>query len=156
MLTGRLCGGTPVMSWPSMTTRPVSGVSKPAIMRSRVVLPQPEPPSSANSSPRAISRSTPATAWTSPKRLVTPESLTMRSLTRLLGAAGRDGVEPRAVVGVGINPRVLGDRLVEQGGRRDVGVGVAGERARRRGDLGIEHEVEELVGGLGIGRVLGN
>ena len=59
MLTGRRCGGTPVMSWPSIRMRPASGVSKPAIMRSRVVLPQPEPPSRANSSPRAISRSTP-------------------------------------------------------------------------------------------------
>ena len=72
MLTGRSCGGTPVMSWPSMKMRPASGVSKPASMRSSVVLPQPEPPSSANISPRAISRSTPSTAATAPKRLVTP------------------------------------------------------------------------------------
>ena len=72
MLTGRRCGGTPVMSWPSIRMRPASGVSKPASMRSRVVLPQPEPPSRANSSPRAMSRSTPSTAAIAPKRLLTP------------------------------------------------------------------------------------
>jgi hypothetical protein len=33
------------MSWPSISTRPASGVSKPANTRNSVVLPQPEPPS---------------------------------------------------------------------------------------------------------------
>ena len=81
MLTGRRCGGTPVMSCPSIRMRPLSGLSKPASRRSRVVLPQPEPPSRANSSPRAISRSTPATASTAPKRLVTPSILTIGPFT---------------------------------------------------------------------------
>src|SRR6185436_9185847 len=77
----RRYGGTAVMSWPSMTMRPSSGVSKPAIMRNRVVLPQPEPPSRANSSPCAISRSTPSTAATAPKRLRTVSILTMGPVT---------------------------------------------------------------------------
>ena len=51
MLTGRSYGGMPVMSTPSMKMRPVVGSSKPASMRSSVVLPQPEPPSRQNSSP---------------------------------------------------------------------------------------------------------
>ena len=39
------------MSWPSMKIRPDVGCSNPASMRSSVVLPQPDPPSSENSLP---------------------------------------------------------------------------------------------------------
>src|SRR6266550_5157518 len=77
MLTGRWCGGTPVMSWPSIRMRPASGVSRPASRRSKVVLPHPEPPSRANSSPRSMARSTLSTAVTAPKRLVTPSMRTI-------------------------------------------------------------------------------
>ena len=45
MFTGRSYGGMPVMSTPSMKILPLVGRSKPASMRSSVVLPQPEPPS---------------------------------------------------------------------------------------------------------------
>ena len=41
------------------TRQPASGASKPAISRSRVVLPQPEGPSTAINSPRSIARFTP-------------------------------------------------------------------------------------------------
>src|SRR5882672_11037310 len=159
MLTGRRCGGTPVMSWPSISTRPASGVSKPAIMRSKVVLPQPEPPSSANSSPRGISRSTPSTATIVPKRLLAPAMLTIgsalksssrlhhgpqpRALARLLGVAGGDGVELGAHVGRRIDQRIGRDVLGQ-------------ERARRRRDLGLEQEIEEAQGVVGIGRILGD
>ena len=47
MLTGRLCGGTPESGLPSSQIEPSVGSSKPASMRSSVVLPQPEGPSSA-------------------------------------------------------------------------------------------------------------
>ena len=53
---------------------PPVGSSKPAIIRSIVVLPEPDGPSIEKNSPSAMSRSTPATAVTSPKRLVTPRS----------------------------------------------------------------------------------
>ena len=66
MFTGRLFGCTAAMSWPSMMTCPPVGTSKPASMRSKVVLPQPEGPSSAKNSPRPTSRSTPSTAFTVP------------------------------------------------------------------------------------------
>ena len=46
------------MSWPSTRIVPASGVTKPAIERSSVVLPQPELPSSAIISPRSTSRLT--------------------------------------------------------------------------------------------------
>ena len=66
MLTGRSCGGTPLMSTPSMLMRPPLGSAKPASMRSSVVLPQPEAPTSANISPRKIFRSTSSTAVKAP------------------------------------------------------------------------------------------
>ena len=51
MLTGRSCGGTSLMSASSIRMRPLLGCAKPASMRSSVVLPQPEAPTSANISP---------------------------------------------------------------------------------------------------------
>ena len=64
------------MSWPSMKIRPDVGCSNPASMRSSVVLPQPEPPSSENSSPFAMSSETLSTALKVPNVLVTPSILT--------------------------------------------------------------------------------
>src|SRR5512139_3077583 len=51
---------------------PSLGVSKPAIILSTVVLPDPEGPSIAKNSPSAMSRSIPATAVTGPKDLRRP------------------------------------------------------------------------------------
>src|SRR5438067_4475617 len=59
-----------VTSAPSMMMRPPSGVSKPAISRNSVVLPQPEGPSSAKNSPRSIDNDTRSTAATVPNRLL--------------------------------------------------------------------------------------
>src|SRR5882757_7856357 len=102
--------------------RPASGLSKPANKRSSVVLPQPEPPSRANSSPRPTSRSTRSTATIGPKRLLSPAMVTIgsalnsaarfhqgpqaRALARLVGGAGGDGVEPGAHVGWWIDQRI--------------------------------------------------
>ena len=55
------------MGCPSMKISPVVGVSKPASIRSKVVLPQPEGPSSEKNSPRRISKLTSSTAFTGPK-----------------------------------------------------------------------------------------
>ena len=62
MLTGRLLGGTPAMSSPSIRISPSLGVSSPASMRSSVVLPQPDGPSSAKNSPSRMSSETLSTA----------------------------------------------------------------------------------------------
>ena len=51
MLTGRSYGGLAVRSAPSIRMRPEVGRSNPANMRNKVVLPQPEPPRMAKSSP---------------------------------------------------------------------------------------------------------
>ncbi len=56
MLVGRWFGCTLAMSWPSIEMLPSVGDSKPEIIRSSVVLPQPEGPSSAKNSPWPISR----------------------------------------------------------------------------------------------------
>src|SRR5215211_5979916 len=72
MPMSRWCTGTWVRSRPPMTTRPSSGASKPAIILSVVVLPQPDGPSSEKNSPGSTASSTPSTATTPPgKRLVT-------------------------------------------------------------------------------------
>src|SRR6516225_11639618 len=72
MLTGRSCGRTWAMSLPLSRMRPSSGVSKPASMRSNVVLPQPLGPRSAKNSPAGISSETPSTARTPPNFFTTP------------------------------------------------------------------------------------
>src|SRR5512136_654144 len=62
------------MSFPPSRISPAVGATKPAIMRSVVVLPHPDGPSSTTSSPWGMSRSTSATAWESPYVLVRPVS----------------------------------------------------------------------------------
>src|SRR6185312_594100 len=60
------------MSVPSSRILPSVGCSKPAIIRSVVVLPQPDGPSIEKNSPLGMSTSIPSTAATSPKRLTSP------------------------------------------------------------------------------------
>lgn len=74
-LIGRRFGCLPSRSSPSSVTVPLSGVSKPAMMRSSVVLPQPDGPSRAKNSPCPISSETPSSAVTSPNLRVTPSIL---------------------------------------------------------------------------------
>src|SRR5690348_5252066 len=64
------------MSRPPSSTRPVSGCSKPAIIRSVVVLPEPDGPSSVKNSPSPTVRSTSSTATTSPYVLRAPSTRT--------------------------------------------------------------------------------
>src|ERR1700733_16332346 len=71
MLVGRWFGATADIGWLSMKISPSVGVSNPASMRSKVVLPQPEGPSSEKNSPWAMSKLTWLTAFTGPKALVT-------------------------------------------------------------------------------------
>src|SRR6185437_8442104 len=64
------------MSAPPRLIVPLSGCSKPAIIRSVVVLPEPDGPSSVKNSPAATFRSTLSTATTSPYVLRTPATPT--------------------------------------------------------------------------------
>src|SRR6476659_9237402 len=82
MFTGRRFENTDVTSSPWRRMRPSSGLSKPAIMRSVVVFPQPLGPSIEKNSPSPISSDTSSTATASPKRL-----LTLSSAIPTLGSA---------------------------------------------------------------------
>ena len=59
-----------VTSLPAMEMRPELGVSKPAIMRRIVVLPQPDGPRNETNSPRSTTRSALRTTCTGPKDLL--------------------------------------------------------------------------------------
>src|SRR3989454_8912296 len=87
MPTPRLRGGTSLTTRPSKRIRPASGRSKPAITRSVVVLPQPEPPTRETSSPWPISREIPSTAVDAPKRFVRRSRLMRTSAGELLEPA---------------------------------------------------------------------
>ena len=64
MFTGRRFGGTPRMLRPPISTSPLSGSTNPAIMRSSVVLPQPEGPRMAKRLPRRTPKdSESTTTW---------------------------------------------------------------------------------------------
>src|SRR5579883_1658882 len=67
----RRYGGIVSASRPCRYTCPSVGVSKPLIMRSTVVLPQPLGPSSEKNSPSRMQSDTSRTAWTGPYRLWT-------------------------------------------------------------------------------------
>src|SRR6478735_160575 len=62
------------MSWPASSIEPAVGVSRPATIRSVVVLPQPDGPSSAMNEPRGTSRSRSLTAVKAPNDFVTLRS----------------------------------------------------------------------------------
>ena len=71
MPTFRLFGGRFVMSLPSTLMLPESGYSKPAIMRSVVVLPQPDGPRNEMNSPRSADSSKSSTAVKAPNDFLT-------------------------------------------------------------------------------------
>src|SRR5689334_25390835 len=68
---------------------PSVGSSKPPIMRSVVVLPQPDGPSIAKKLPRSILRLRRSTATTSSKRFVTSTSVMSAAPSRPVGASSR-------------------------------------------------------------------
>ena len=68
MLIGRSYGGKDAMSTPSRNTFPDVGFSKPAIILSKVDLPQPELPNNAKISPFWMEIETSSTAMTSSNR----------------------------------------------------------------------------------------
>ena len=72
MPSWRLCGGSCEISSAPILIDPVSGRSNPATIRKVVVLPHPEGPSSATSSPASTFRSRSLTAGTLPYYLRTP------------------------------------------------------------------------------------
>src|SRR3712207_3763797 len=89
----RRCAGAwtpgPATASPATVIRPASRRSRPATHRSRVVLPQPDGPSTATREPVGTARSTPDSAVTRPYDLVAAETV-----SALIGALP-DEVRPR-------------------------------------------------------------
>ena len=75
IFTLRLLGARLMTLSPLMRISPVLGVSNPAIIRIRVVLPQPEGPRIEKNEPGGISSETFLTAVNSPNFFVTPTQL---------------------------------------------------------------------------------
>src|SRR5581483_6717056 len=73
----RARGGRSFTRRPPMSNSPSVGLSKPAIMRRSVLLPQPDGPRSTRNSPSRVDRSTPFTAATVPKIFLMPRSSTV-------------------------------------------------------------------------------
>src|SRR5439155_15627833 len=100
MAIPRARGGTsPSTRWSPMWISPDVGRSSPAIMRSRVVFPEPEEPSKTRNSPSRIDRSTPSTAWRSPKyffslRISTPATAPPASSRSRVPPSPRPPVPP--------------------------------------------------------------
>src|SRR5688572_28766643 len=143
----RRCTGTPLISWPSISTLPSSSVTKPAMARSKVVLPLPLGPNRPNSSP-------------SLKWMLTPPSATMASyfLTALVTttslmfvlALPAEAIEARSQQqrthrhddddggnGVDLRREALADRPID--------LDRQGRGARRRQEIG-DHELVERDG----------
>ena len=76
------------MSWPASVMLPEVGVSSPATIRSVVVLPQPDGPSSAKNEPRGTSRSRSFTAVNAANDLVRLRSRRPSYDASEAGAAG--------------------------------------------------------------------
>src|SRR3984893_4798995 len=79
-------------AWPSTTTEPASGRSRPMMCLSRTLLPGPERPVTPPDPPGAISRSTPSSTRFGPNDLTTPAR-------RILGSPARGSAGGRAASG---------------------------------------------------------
>src|SRR2546426_10664589 len=127
MAIPRARGGTsPSTRWSPMWISPDVGRSGPAIIRSSVVFPEPEEPSRTRNSPSRIERSTPSTAWRSPKCFL------------------RFWISTPATVGAlapGLPPLGRGIRLLRQVHRRGIDNVV-----RALGDLHFLHRLRRWAG----------
>ena len=88
VLTLRRYGGTRDTSTPSSTIWPFVGCSNPAIILSKVVLPQPDGPSNEKNSPLRMAKSACSTATNDPNSL--------RTLSRTITASGSPAAAPVA------------------------------------------------------------
>jgi hypothetical protein len=81
MATSRPPGWTLVTSRPPIWMVPEVGASSPAMVRSRVVLPQPDGPSRAKNSPSSMRRSRRSIARTPPGNSLTSELSTTSAIS---------------------------------------------------------------------------
>src|SRR5262245_24703215 len=139
MAMSRSRGRTSLTSRPSISIVPLSMSSSPAIVLSRVDLPQPDGPTSTANSPEDTFRSMPRSTSTGPKRLCSPWMVSSAMVGSPLDRAHRDAAHQEALHG--------GDREKDR------------DRAEHRhgGDLGPEIRLAaEIMGDLdGVGGDLG-
>src|SRR5687768_11249526 len=133
---------------PSTRMSPLSGASKPPIIRSVVVLPQPLGPRSVTNSPLRTSRLIPFTASTSPKRLVTCRSCTS---TALVTPMARSSAVSSGVLH--FVPDLVPARLVLRDFLEDEAAHVLGVDAEV-GHHGRIHLADGHLGGGGVARLL--
>src|SRR5688572_12083749 len=121
---------------------PPSGVEKPASMRSSVVLPQPEGPSSVKSSPSRMSSVARSTAVTAPKRLTTSRMRMFMDSSH----GGRDG--PPSPHPLGSAPAKPGRSSISSRllpGGLDVGAELHFQRIRALGGHGFVVDVGDFL-----------
>src|SRR5438552_503434 len=94
MAMSRFSGGSSFMRLPAMIISPAVARSSPAIMRSVVVLPQPEGPRRQTTSPAATDRSASRTATKSPNFLV----IFLTSIVDISALHGSEGDTPQQMV----------------------------------------------------------
>src|SRR6478735_5961564 len=143
----RTRGGRAVMSFPSSHTRPESGGSYPATMRSVVVFPDPLAPINATSSPLAISSdrgSTASLSWKRRESLSSERRWRRHELVELLGEVGvlrslHDGDRIDEHGRPARRDHVLHRNLEAPAERRDVGHVVEGDEALLPPELLVEH-----------------
>src|SRR5438094_6148928 len=137
------------MSRPSSRTLPLVGLSKPAMTRRLVVVPQPDGPSRVRNSPGETSRSTASSPTTPPgKTLDTPSSRTSASgaiahLGRLGGVDPQDLALLDAGIAEGMQQRALEGKTVT--GLQHISGGIDYQF-----DLARKHEAE-FMAGMGVG-----
>src|ERR1051325_10063552 len=159
-----------VTSVPSMTTRPESGASNPAIRRSKVVLPQPDGPSNAKNSPRSTESDTRSTAATVPNHF----SASMMSSSAIRSAAGfapAPQASAEALIGTRcrqvdieqaahrirrVDAGVVAYLLFDQGRRGEIRVWIRHRVANRGDHLGPQHVIDKAQRVLGVRRIGGD
>src|SRR5690349_3772788 len=99
MATSRSRGETSLTTREPISIRPASTASSPASIRSAVVLPDPDGPTSTISSPSRTSSVRSRTASTAPKRFATPSNAARATSAWLLEVGGSPGGVPVAAAG---------------------------------------------------------
>src|SRR5580700_862946 len=139
-------GPGPATRLPFINTSPSLGVSNPAIIRSRVDLPQPEAPIRLTNSPRAISRLTARSAS------ISPPAVTNRLLTASILRIGLSaGADARGVT--------LGRSATRSAMLRAPAQDAAAQRANRligqiSGEADHDHPGDHDIGARHLARIL--
>src|SRR5258708_29878781 len=168
MAIRRSRGGKGVTFTPPIQTSPEVGTSSPAIMRKRVVLPDPDGPSRTRNSPSRLSRLTLLTAPSSPSLKTLVSSRVSTTAIALPGPPSRPLRENALQLRLRDFDPLLGGHLLpghlgEHGGQDEGVEGFVDGRARVAGeaDVGrpVEHVTQDLVlvgrNRLGVVRDLG-